>query len=112
MDTFGSRLKASRQNKKMNQIELAKLIGTTNSSISEWEAGKHRPNIEQVRQLCNVLEIDPNWLYGEDYAKLLRETPTTEYLSGNGDDLPEEAKKELDNFIEYLKVKYKGSGNK
>jgi transcriptional regulator with XRE-family HTH domain len=112
MNTFGSRLRASRQSKKLNQEQLAELIGAANTSVSEWENGRHRPGMDQINKLCNVLEVDPNWLYGEEYSKILRETPAEYYLSGNGEELPEEAKKELDNFIEYLKAKYKGSAEK
>ena len=104
---LGDRIKEARKAKKLTQKELADIIGVRNSSISDWENNLHSPNVEQVKQLCEALNVDPNRLYGESEARLLRETPFTEYITENGDELPEDAKKELNNFIEYLKVKYK-----
>ena len=111
MDSFCKRLRLARKRKNLNQKELAAMIGVAKSSISEWENGKHRPSTDQIPNICDALNVDPNWLFGDEQSALLREIPTEYYLLENGDTLPAEAKKELDSFIEYLKMKYKG-GNK
>lgn len=96
----------------MKQKELADILNVSKSSISEWESGKHRPSTEQITNICNALEIDPNWLFGEEYSNMLREIPADYYLLENGELLPAEAKKELDSFIDYLKMKYGKEANK
>ena len=62
--TFGQRLRKARKEKKLTQIELANLLSVSNSSISDWENDKNRPNIELVEFLCGVLEVTPSFLMG------------------------------------------------
>lgn len=62
--TFGQRLRKARKEKKLTQIELANLLNVSNSSISDWENDKNRPNIELVEFLCGVLEVTPSFLMG------------------------------------------------
>jgi len=106
---IGDRLKQARTTKKLSQRQLASIINVKHNSICDWEKNRHEPDTEQIKRLCDVLGIDPNWLYGEEHSSLVRESSAEYYLTENGEELPKEAKKELDNFIEYLKVKYKGS---
>lgn len=109
---IGDRLRQARTVKKLSQRQLASIINVKHNSICDWEKNRHNPNPEQVRQLCDTLEIDPNWLYGKKESEQIRSLTANDFLTGKGEELPEEAKKELDNFIEYLKVKYEGSENK
>lgn len=59
---FGDRLKQARTNAKMTQQELAERIGAKGNSISNWEKGVSRPDIEQVSQICAVLNVSANYL--------------------------------------------------
>jgi len=108
MSILGQKLRTARKLRKMNQKQLAELINVSKSSISEWESGKHQPSTKQIRALCEALQIDPNWLLGEEQSRLIRETSSDYFVLDDGEILPIEAKKELDSFIEYLKMKYKG----
>ena len=105
---FGNRIKTARKNKGLTQKQLADIVGIKHNTLSGWEKGAHSPNGTQIIQLCDVLEIDPNSLYGKEGSEIIRNTTVDDYLTGSGKELPEEAKKELNTFIEYLKVKYKG----
>lgn len=109
---IGYRLKQARQSKNLSQRQLASLINVKHNSICDWEKDRHEPNTDQIKILCETLGIDPNWLYGEEGSALVRSTVVDDWQTGDSEDLPEEAKIELNNFIEYLKVKYKGSENK
>jgi hypothetical protein len=53
------------------------------------------------------LEINPNWLYGEKESKMIRGLTANDFLLEDGNELPKEAKEEINNFIEFIKSKYK-----
>ena len=41
----------------MEQKELARLLGITGNSISNWEKGRSRPDINLIPQLCELLNV-------------------------------------------------------
>ena len=47
-------IKAARQHAGMTQAQLAEAIGRTKANISSWEAGRHRPSIQQARDLARL----------------------------------------------------------
>lgn len=50
-------LAAARVNKGLTQIEAAKQIGVSVTSIKNWEAGRTYPNQPQIERLCNVYGV-------------------------------------------------------
>ena len=64
MITFGKRLRELRTERKLSQQELAKIIGTNNSSICDWECGRTEPSIDYIVKLCDFFEIDADYLIG------------------------------------------------
>lgn len=59
---FGDRLRKARLNANITQQELAKKVGAKANSVSNWENGISRPDIEQVSQICAVLNVSANFL--------------------------------------------------
>lgn len=105
MSTFGKRLRIARKNKKLTQRKLAELINVTYSSISEWENNHHQPDIDTLGELCQALDVEASWLLSSNAPGPNSELAS--YLKGELEELSEEAKKEIDNFIAYIKTKYK-----
>lgn len=64
METFGSRLRGVRKEKKYTQTALAKAIGgkTTHVSISDWENDKYHPDDDNSRLLEKILSVRYDWL--------------------------------------------------
>lgn len=50
----------------MTQIELAKQLGVSNVSVSDWENGKRMPRTKRLKQIANVLHTTIAALFGED----------------------------------------------
>ena len=50
--------------KSLNQTELAKKIGVKQSQISEWLKGKSKPGYDNLRALCENLDISAERLLG------------------------------------------------
>lgn len=57
---IGSRIAKYRKLKKLSQREFAKLIGVSNSRVSNWEQGTHRPDVDLLAGICKVLEVSPS----------------------------------------------------
>lgn len=104
---IGDKIRQARNAKNLSQRRLAVLIGVKHNSICDWEKGRHKPNTEQIKLLCEALGINPNWLYGEKESKMIRGLTANDFLLEDGNELPKEAKEEINNFIEFIKSKYK-----
>ncbi len=65
MKDIGKNIKEIRVTKSMTQDELAEKLFVTRQTISNYENGRSRPDIDTVIKLAEVLEIDTNAiLYG------------------------------------------------
>lgn len=63
---LAERLKIARKTKKLSQESLGELIGLTRTSICNIENGNQYVTYESLLKICNVLEVDPNFLLGFD----------------------------------------------
>ena len=50
------------QEKKMTQSELAKMIGTRQSTISGWRQNKNEPEAELLEPIAKALNVSLDWL--------------------------------------------------
>ena len=74
---FPARLRHRREDKRLTQSELAKMIGINNVSMSHYESGTRRPNYEVLVSLSKALETSVDYLLGIDSHPNKR-TETTE----------------------------------
>ena len=65
--TLGESIRNARMAKGLTQKQLAELIGSKNNSVSNWEHGTHKPDIDTLERLCKVLDISPVELLGAEY---------------------------------------------
>ena len=59
---IGTRIRKYREERGLNQKELAELIGVSNSRVSNWEQGVNRPDADILANICRVLEVSPSEL--------------------------------------------------
>lgn len=59
-DILKKKIREVRTEHKLGQIELAKKIGITQATYSAWETGSHIPKIENIKQLTEILGVDPS----------------------------------------------------
>lgn len=62
---FGNRLYKLRVEAKLSQSDLAKMLDVTNKSVSKWETGKAKPNLNTLNQLSLIFKIPINELLNE-----------------------------------------------
>jgi transcriptional regulator with XRE-family HTH domain len=66
-DGIGNRLKAAREVKGLSQIDLHNKTGLSRTVLINYEAGRHKPGVRELRLLCDALEVSPNQLiYGTE----------------------------------------------
>lgn len=65
---IGETIKAKRLQKGWNQTGLARALGTNQSAVSNWEKDLFFPEPQYVPKLCDLLQIDPQWM-SEQIAK-------------------------------------------
>lgn len=61
MNTFGSRLRQARLQRKWTQKKLAEASGLTQSAIGNYESGQ-RSSSRSLLRLARALGVNPNWL--------------------------------------------------
>ena len=63
-DIFIKRLVELMEEKDMSQVELSRLIGTTNVTISRYISGERKPRIEIVVKIAETLGCSVDYLLG------------------------------------------------
>ena len=60
------RLREARKTRGMKQSDLAARMGVRNSTISAWETGQNRPDMDDIQKLCGILDVSASWMLGVD----------------------------------------------
>ncbi|MBN1042542.1 XRE family transcriptional regulator [Clostridium botulinum] len=107
---FSKRLKELRSEKGVVQKDVASFLNITTSAYGFYEQGKRIPDTEIMIKLSNYFNVSLDYLLGKtDIRNYTEDSNVTISLHSDTDydDLPDEARKEINNFIEYVKQKYK-----
>jgi transcriptional regulator with XRE-family HTH domain len=104
--TTSERIFALMRQKNITAAGLSRETGIPTSNISDWKKGKSNPSSEAVAKIANFLSVST------DYLLCRTDIPSPPHafaLSADTDydDLPPEAKRELEDFREYIIQKYK-----
>lgn len=62
MYEIGSRIKKFRERAGLSQKEFAEQIQQQNSTVSNWERGLTRPNVDVLADICSALNVPPDEL--------------------------------------------------
>ena len=108
---FGDRLKGLREERQLSQRAVADKLGVTQQAVAKWEAGKAEPDIATINKLADLFGVSVNLLLGRTDppvpAKANDRLDIVEpYIAEGLKQLSPEAKKEVLEFIEYVKFKY------
>jgi len=61
---FGERLAQLRENKDMNQRELAEALGVTRGAVSMWEIGQRTPDSNTLQKIASFFNVSIDYLLG------------------------------------------------
>ena len=83
MRDIGKNIRDLRERAKLTQDALAEQLCTTRQTISNYERGKTRPDVEQILRLAAIFGTDANAiLYGPPGAERRRDARLRTVLSG------------------------------
>lgn len=91
---LNQRIRLLRQARNMSQVNLAKRVGVTKQSVSNWENDNIQPSIEMLMKLAEVFSVSTDYLLGRDSGEALD-------VSG----LPEDVVAHLRQLVEDLRAK-------
>lgn len=129
--SFGEKIKKLRESKGLTQVELAKMIGTSSKTVSNYEAKDLRPRkMEIYEKLAEIFEVNVNYLLTEEEYFIMNSAENFGYKGGKdaqgliqsmtglfaGGELPEEDKDALFEAIQKAywqsKIENKKYGNR
>jgi transcriptional regulator with XRE-family HTH domain len=75
---FNEKLKRLREERDMNQVEFAALLGTTKQAISRYEKGNTTPRITVVAHYAEVLQVPLDYFVNDDIESVedIKNPPT------------------------------------
>jgi transcriptional regulator with XRE-family HTH domain len=107
-NSLGNRLKSLRNIKGLSQRQLAKILNVAPSTLAMYELDKREPDYETLKKIADFFEVTTDFLLGRSNDPNLFNRD--KIAEGNSNykvqDLPEEAKKTLEEFIDYIHSKY------
>jgi len=62
--TFGDKIRNLREDRDLNQTQLAKAVNMTQRKVSYIECGKFEPSIEDIVSLCRFFRVSSDYLLG------------------------------------------------
>ncbi len=104
---IGDRIKDLRKKLGLTQKDMSKMLNIPYSTYSNYENNNREPSKELLEKIANVLNVSINTLIYGDCTNEPGITIALHNDNGIDDELPDEAKKEIENFIEYVRQKYK-----
>ena len=111
MKTLGDSLRNAREAKNLTQKEVAKRTGIHNKTISNYENDVSSPDPDALKTFADIYETSVDYLLGRSDIQKESYSGAKEYhLNISG--LPDEAIKQVEEYIELLKLKYKIYGTK
>ena len=106
---FSLRISDLRHEKKLTANELGALINLSKFAVSNWENGKAYPGVETCLKLCQIFDCSMDYLLGlsDNRHDDVGLDPTEATLIERLRELPEDHRKAVELFVEFLHVKTK-----
>jgi transcriptional regulator with XRE-family HTH domain len=106
---LGQRIKKLRENRNLNQIEFSKILNISNTTLSQYEAGNRTPSDEIKEKVADYFNVSVDYLLGRTEKSNLEDECSKEenFHMFDVSNLPEEAIKQIEDYIEFVKQKYK-----
>ena len=71
---IGEKIRNAREDMDLSQRDMANLIPMNQSNYSKIERNVQEPNLEQLRRICQILNLDPRYLLNlGDFSSITQE---------------------------------------
>lgn len=107
-NNFRHRFNMLYEESSLSQEEFGKLFQASKSQVFHWRNGSGEPDTDMLAAISRACNVSVEWLIGLSDLRSPRPTTIALSRSDNPDsDLPEEAQKQIEDFREYIRQKYK-----
>lgn len=76
--TLNENIRQLRITRNLSQVDLAKALGVTKQSISNWENNNIQPSIDMLIQLAGFFSVSTDYLLGLDQRKYIEVSGLTD----------------------------------
>lgn len=97
---IGDKIKQLREEINMSRSELAQKIGITYYALSKYETNERQPDYDTLKNIANLFNVSTDYLLGRSNIRNPNKFNDIQELSP-------ESQKELEKYIELLKLKDK-----
>lgn len=77
---FGNRIKEMREYRKLTIDEAAELCDCSESTWKQYERGERLPSVPKLKNICLVLKVKPEYIYGSELDGLQEDIAEIEQL--------------------------------
>ncbi len=107
---LGNRIKLLREQSNLTQIELAKQINVSNTTLSQYETGQRVPSDDIKIKIATYFGVSLDFLLGQEKIKVAHnELPLSQELQDLltvASDLSDEDLQKAREYVELLKLKH------
>lgn len=106
---FGDRLRMLREEKNITQKRLGKILNVSDRVIGYYEANDRFPRDENIlRNISDYFDVSLDWLLGLSASKsrVTYDADSKNLYNIQVAELPEEAVKNIREYIDFIKSKY------
>ncbi|WHH58275.1 helix-turn-helix transcriptional regulator [Petroclostridium sp. X23] len=107
---FAKRLKELRLELNLTQSEFAEKINSTRSTIAGYETERKEPDYSTLQSIAEFFDVSVDYLIGRTDIRNHYKIETKAYHNLDKSGLPEEAIKQIEDYIEFVKQKYNPDG--
>lgn len=105
MDTLGKKIKKLRNQKELSQRQLAKKLNIAPSTLAMYELDKREPDYVILKKIADFFAVSIDFLLSHN----VKEESSHYFIYQNNKyrELPEKAKQEIKDYIDFIYKKYK-----
>ena len=89
---LGDKIREIRLAKKISQVELAKHLGVTKQSVSNWENENIQPSIDMLSKIADALCVSTDYLLSREEKRYIDVSGVSESLIQNIQSIIDEVK--------------------
>ncbi len=106
-------LRKLRKSKKLTQANVASALKIGRSTYTKYESGKSKPVSEMLIKIADYFGVSVDYLLGLSNIQNFNESKveTKAYYNLDVTGLPDEALKQVEEYIELIKLKYNSDGS-
>jgi len=99
---LGQRLRQLREERGLLQKDIANKFGITDSAIGHYERGDRTPDADTLSRFAEFFQVTTDYLLGRTGIRKPIETIAAHRSDDPMNELPEDARKSLEEYREYL----------